>query len=95
MDMSTYLKLNQWTHPLTFGCWKGQGIKWACPLVELIQARGISSTADELLASIFVNRTALTTVAKYDRSMMVLGDRDLLLMLEFFTIVIYGECSGN
>ena len=26
---------------------------------------------------------------------MVLGDRDLLLILEFFTIVMYGECRGN
>ena len=47
--------------------------KWACPLVELIHAGGISSTADELLASIFVNCTAVTTVAKYDHSLRVGG----------------------
>ena len=27
--------------------------------------------------------------------MMVLGDRDLLLILAFFTIVMYGESRGN
>ena len=27
--------------------------------------------------------------------LMVLGDRDLLLILAFFTIVMYGESRGN
>ena len=66
MDTPTYLWLLERSRN-QIGCWKGQGIKWVCPLLELIQAGGISSTADELLASIFVNRTVVTTVAKYDQ----------------------------
>ena len=39
--------------------------KWVCLCGWGYSRRGISSTADEFLASIFVNRTAVTTVAKY------------------------------
>ena len=35
------------------------------------------------------------TTRRYSESEMVLGDRDLLLILALFTIVMYGESRGN
>ena len=56
--------LGQWTRPLDSLNPKASGCVY---VVEVIQGGGISSTADEFLASIFVHHTMVTTVAKYDQ----------------------------
>ena len=61
-----------------------------------VQAGGISSTADKFLASIFANRTAVTTVAKYDQGNLLFTVPVLLWpILVLLALTSRDGCWGN